>query len=53
MTVSTEQVKKFLLEVINQSSYPGHMSEFVSVVKKEVTEATIEAGDKPKVKKVI
>ena len=42
MKVSDEKVAKFLLEVLNQSSFPGHMVEFVAAVKAELAAATVE-----------
>jgi hypothetical protein len=45
MIVSHENVKKFLLDVVRQSSFPGEIVEFVAAVKKELAAAEIE---KPK-----
>jgi len=42
MIVSSENVKKFLLDVINQTNFPGAMTEFVSAVKLEVARAETE-----------
>jgi len=36
-----EDVRKFLLELIAQSNFPGAMSEFVSTVKLQLTAADI------------
>jgi len=45
MIVSNENVKKFLLDVINQTNFPGSLTEFVAAVKLEIARAEI---DKPK-----
>lgn len=45
MTLSSQEVKKFLLEVIDQAAFPGRFAEFVAKVKAEVASAEIE---KPK-----
>lgn len=42
MVVSSPQVQKFLLELIESASYPGKIVEFVSAVKQEVIAAKIE-----------
>lgn len=42
MIVSSEGVKKFLHDVIQQTNFPGHLSEFVSDVKREITTAKID-----------
>jgi hypothetical protein len=42
MLVSNENVKKFLHDVIQQTNFPGHLSEFVSAVKREVATAQVE-----------
>jgi len=39
-----EDVRKFLLEVIAQTNFPGSMSEFVSGVKVQLTAAEIFRG---------
>jgi hypothetical protein len=39
-----EDVRKFLLELIAQSNFPGAMSEFVSGVKGQLTSAEIYQG---------
>lgn len=39
MIVSNENVKKFLLDVINQTNFPGAIAEFVQSVKFEVSTA--------------
>lgn len=36
-----ENVQKFLLEVIDQTNFPGKMSEFVSHVKDVLSKATL------------
>ena len=38
-----ETVQKFLLEVIDQTNFPGKMSEFVSQVKDVLSKATLGA----------
>ena len=42
MLISTPQVQKFLLELIDTATYPGKIVEFVSAVKQEVLCAQIE-----------
>lgn len=42
MIVSGPNVKKFLLDVIRQTNFPGDMVEFVAAVKAEVAAATFE-----------
>ena len=43
MQVSSEGVKKFLHDIIQQTNFPGHMAEFVSEVKREIVDAKIES----------
>lgn len=45
MIVSSESVKQFLLQVIDQAAFPGKMVEFVAAVKAEV--AAAEIADQP------
>lgn len=45
MEVSSEQVKRFLLELIDTSTFPGKMAEFVVLVKKEVQSATVNTNN--------
>ncbi len=42
MIVSSESVKQFLLQIIEQAAFPGKMVEFVVAVKAEVTAAEID-----------
>lgn len=42
MIVSSENVKRFLLEVIEQAAFPGKMVEFVAAVKGEISAAEID-----------
>jgi hypothetical protein len=43
MILSSPDVKKFLLEVIDQAAFPGRHAEFVASVKAEVASATFDA----------
>ena len=45
MIVSSENVKRFLLEVIEQAAFPGKMVEFVAAVKAEITNANVEMDE--------
>lgn len=45
MEVSSEQVKRFLLELIDTSTFPGKIAEFVAMVKKEVQSATVNGNN--------
>ena len=42
MQISSFKVRDFLLEVLNQTNFPGNMSEFVSDVKAELRSAQLE-----------
>lgn len=39
MRIPSQQIQKFLLEVLNNSSFPGSMVEFVAEVKNMVSTA--------------
>lgn len=41
MIVSSQNVKNFLLDVINKAQIPGQYAEFVAAVKAEVVDAQI------------
>jgi hypothetical protein len=41
MVLSSEQVRRFLLDIINQGAYRGDSIEFVLSVKQEVESATV------------
>lgn len=44
MIVSSESVKQFLLQVIEQAAFPGKIVEFVAGVKDEIINAEISNG---------
>lgn len=41
MQVSSEAMKRFLLELVRQGSFPGHMSEFITAAKAEIASAAV------------
>lgn len=45
MIVSSQDVKQFLIELIDQANYPGKMIEFVFSVKQEVASADVGGDD--------
>ena len=45
MIVSSQDVKQFLLDLIDQASYPGKMIEFVVAVKQEIAAADVGGDD--------
>lgn len=45
MIVSSQNVKNFLLDVINKANIPGQYVEFVSAVKVEISNAEIENNE--------
>lgn len=44
MIISSEQVKKLLLELLNSAPFKGEHAEFISAVKREVSTATVESA---------
>lgn len=41
MLISSEKLKKLLLDLLNQAAFPGSMAEFIVEAKREVRDAEI------------